>query len=124
VLGHWVEGPALAALGLGVTAGALAGQVLGTRRGVRKVLEALGLRAPADLAAMQTLPSAPDRPTPDGDGSTGDGEWQAPEDAAAEQAGESPRQTDAVTVAARHTPPRGRPPVDDRPITSEGRDGT
>jgi len=85
VLGHWVEGPALAALGLGVTAGALAGQVLGTRRGVRKVLEALGLRAPADLAAVQALPSTPDRPTPDGDGSTGDGEWQAPKDAAAEE---------------------------------------
>jgi len=71
VLGHCVEGPALAALGLGVTAGALAAQVLGTRRGVRKVLEALGLRAP-------------NRPTADGDGSTGAGEWQAPEDAAAE----------------------------------------
>jgi TRAP-type mannitol/chloroaromatic compound transport system permease large subunit len=73
VLGHWVEGPALAALGLSVTAGALAGQVLGTRRGVRKVLEALGLRAPADLAAVQALPSAPDRPTREGAGSTGDG---------------------------------------------------
>jgi hypothetical protein len=51
VLAHWAEGPALAALGLSVTAGTLAGQVLGTRRGVHKVLEALGLRPPADPGA-------------------------------------------------------------------------
>ncbi len=74
VLGHWVAGPALAALGLSGTAGALAGQVLGTRHGVRKVLEALGLRSPAEFAAAQALASAPDRPRPDGDGSTGDEE--------------------------------------------------
>lgn len=66
VLGHWAEGPALAALGLSVTAGTLAGRVLGTRRGVHKVLEALGLRPPADLAPAPTLPGAPEAPTPDG----------------------------------------------------------
>ena len=37
VLGHWVEGVALTTLGLCVTAGTLAGQVLGTRRAVRAV---------------------------------------------------------------------------------------
>ena len=35
VLGHWVEGVALTTLGLCVTAGTLAGQVLGTRWAVR-----------------------------------------------------------------------------------------
>ena len=37
VLGHWVEGVALTSLGLCVTAGTRAGQVLGTRRAVRAV---------------------------------------------------------------------------------------
>ena len=37
VLGHWVEGVALTTLGLCVTAGTPAGQVLGTRRAVRAV---------------------------------------------------------------------------------------
>jgi hypothetical protein len=37
VLGHWAEGVALTTLGLCVTAGTLAGQVLGTRRAVRAV---------------------------------------------------------------------------------------
>jgi hypothetical protein len=66
ILGHWAEGPALAALGLSVTAGALVGQVLGTRRGVRAVLEALGLRE-------QVNPSAADGPISEGDGSMSDG---------------------------------------------------
>jgi hypothetical protein len=38
VLGHFAEGAALTTLGLCVTAGTLAGQLLGTRRGVRAVL--------------------------------------------------------------------------------------
>jgi hypothetical protein len=38
VLGHWVEGAALSALGLSITAGTLAGQALATRRGVREIL--------------------------------------------------------------------------------------
>jgi hypothetical protein len=37
VLGHWAEGVALTTLGLCVTAGTLAGQVLGTGRAVRAV---------------------------------------------------------------------------------------
>jgi hypothetical protein len=37
VLGHWVEGVALTTLGLCVTEGTLAGQVLGTGRAVRAV---------------------------------------------------------------------------------------
>jgi hypothetical protein len=40
VLGHWVHGPALAALGLSISAGALLGQALGTGRGVHKALDA------------------------------------------------------------------------------------
>jgi hypothetical protein len=42
VLGHWVEGAALSALGLSITAGTLAGQALATRRGVREVLNSAG----------------------------------------------------------------------------------
>jgi hypothetical protein len=37
VLGHWVEGVALATLGLCVTAGTVAGQVLGAGWAVRAV---------------------------------------------------------------------------------------
>ena len=48
VLGHLVHGAALAALGLSVTAGAMGGRAMGTRRAVRAVLRAVGLLAPAD----------------------------------------------------------------------------
>jgi hypothetical protein len=41
VLGHWADGAALTTLGLCVTAGTLAGQVLGTRAGVRAVLRSV-----------------------------------------------------------------------------------
>lgn len=46
VLGHWVAGPALAALGLSISAGVLAGRAAGTRRRARKVLESEGVRLP------------------------------------------------------------------------------
>lgn len=104
VLGHWAQGAALAALGLSVTAGVMAGRALGTRRGVRAVLRAVGLLAPADPAAAPAAPSAPDRPEPDDDGSTGNSDQRAPDDAAAERAGGTPRRADAIDAAAPHTP--------------------
>jgi len=68
VLGHWAQGPALAALGLSVTAGALAGQALGTRYGVRAVLRTVGVGAVADPDAAPAAPGVADQPGPGGDG--------------------------------------------------------
>jgi hypothetical protein len=44
LLGHWVHGALLTALGVWISAGGLAGRVLGTRRGVRAVLRTVGLK--------------------------------------------------------------------------------
>lgn len=43
MFGHWLEGTALTAFGLGVTAGTMLGRVLGTRRGIRTLLESVGI---------------------------------------------------------------------------------
>jgi hypothetical protein len=59
VLGHWFQGALLAALGLWLSAGTLAGRLLGTRRGVSAVLRRADAQPPADLP-----PTAPP-PVPD-----------------------------------------------------------
>jgi hypothetical protein len=44
LLGHWVHGPLLTALGVWISVGGLLGRVLGTRRGVLAVLRTVGVK--------------------------------------------------------------------------------
>ncbi|MDP3067011.1 MAG: hypothetical protein Q8N08_09775 [Methanobacteriaceae archaeon] len=41
VVGYWKEGTSLFAIIIGITAGTMLGRVLGTKRGINKILEAL-----------------------------------------------------------------------------------
>jgi hypothetical protein len=51
LVGQWVDGDAVAPVSLSVLAGAMLGQVLGVRRGVRRLMSSLGLLEVADAAA-------------------------------------------------------------------------
>jgi hypothetical protein len=53
LLGHWVHGALLTALGVWISAGGLAGRVLGTRRGVRAVLRTVGVKPLDDGPAAE-----------------------------------------------------------------------
>jgi hypothetical protein len=44
LLGHWIHGALLTALGVWISAGTLIGRVLGTRRGVATVLRTVGVK--------------------------------------------------------------------------------
>ena len=44
LLGHWVHGALLTAVGVWISAGGLLGRVLGTRRGVLTVLRTVGVK--------------------------------------------------------------------------------
>ena len=55
LVGHWVDGDAVAPVSLAVLAGAMLGQVLGVRRGVRRLARSIGLREGPDAAAVGTL---------------------------------------------------------------------
>lgn len=51
LFGPWVDAAQLAGFGLSVSAGTMLGRLVGTRRGIRRVLEAWGLRGGASVSA-------------------------------------------------------------------------
>ncbi len=43
IVGHWVDGPAVTAVGLAIVAGSMIGRILGTVHGIRAVTRAAGM---------------------------------------------------------------------------------